>query len=325
MRMSRFIVLDLARRLAEIIGGVLLSRSGYDQILLQRKHAVAELVLQERQRLSPGVAGIVFSKDRALQLFSMLHSYFGRVANPAPLTVIYGASSSAHEKAYLELMDSMAGHGSMLRFIPDRGEFRSSLLSVLDQMFCDKVFFLVDDIVFIRELDLSVAERVDPYRAILSFRHGPHLRRSYTADVGQSPPEFSPSPLGPNWLEFDWFEQGNEWSDPWSVDGQVLATAEVRVLTRISEFKAPNTYEAALKTFNDMVRGRKGLCLEQSVTLNLPLNRVQSEVANICGTVSPEFLLGQWNQGMMLDTTVFATHLPLAPHEEHPVRFVRRP
>jgi hypothetical protein len=124
---------------------------------------------------------------------------------------------------------------------------------------------------------------------------------------------------------FNGFEQGNEWSDPWSVDGQVLATAEVRVLTRLSEFEAPNTYETALKLFNDMARGRKGLCLRESAILNIPLNRVQTEVGNISGSVSPQFLLDQWNKGMMLDTAMFATHLPRAPHEEHPVRFIPRP
>ena len=126
-------------------------------------------------------------------------------------------------------------------------------------------------------------------------------------------------------LRFEWFEQGNEWSDPWSVDGQVLSVAEVHVLTRLSDFNAPNSYEGALKSFNDLAVGREGVCYSESKVLNLPINRVQAEVMNFSGNVPPEFLLEQWRKGMMLDTGFLMNHIPRAPHEEHLMAFKKRP
>lgn len=311
--------------LVKAAGGVVLSNRAYNQLLLQRERAVSELVVFEGAGLEQGIVGVVFSKDRALQLYTLLSTYFEYVENPASLFVIYTASTDAHAKAYAEVEEALKGCSAEVLFVREIGGFRESLLKVFKEIRTKNIFFLVDDIVFIRPLNLDVAARLDPFNAILSFRHSPHLRRSYTAGVNQLPPTLSQSRVDPGLLEFKWFEQGNEWSDPWSLDGQILSTAEVRVLTRLSDFKAPNTYEAALKSFNDIVKGRVGLCYSESKILNLPLNRVQTEALNISGNISPEFLLSRWNDGMMLDTSMLENHIPRSPHEELALKFKKRP
>ena len=325
MNFYRLLIVKLLRRLASVFGGVLLSKQVHDQILLQRARAVNELVEQESMGLRQGIVGVVLSKDRALQLYTLLHTYFKFVENPAPLFVIYNVSSEEHATAYKEVEAAFFENSARIDFVREEKSFRESLQSVLEKVSTNKIFFLVDDIVFIRHIDLNITSKIDPNRAIFSLRHSPHLRRSYTANVKQTPPNFSPSKISSDLLEFNWFEQGNEWSDPWSLDGQILSTAEILVLTRLTDFKAPNTYEAALKTFNDITKGRVGICYTESKILNLPINRVQNEVHNLSGSVSPAFLLEQWNKGMMLDTHMLDTHIPLAPHEEHVIAFKRRP
>ncbi len=324
MRRFRFLIVNLLRRFARIFGAVLLSKQVHEQILSQRARAVEELVQQESLGLRQGVVGVVLSKDRALQLYTLLHSYFKHVENPVSLFVIYQASNAAHAAAYQDVEAAYSEHSTSIKFIPENNSFRTSLQAILEKIDTSRIFFLVDDIVFIRPVDLNDISAIDPKSAIFSLRHSPHLRRSYTANVKQLPPKFSPSKINSALLEFKWFEQGNEWSDPWSLDGQVLSTAEIRVLTRLSDFKAPNTYEAALKSFNDIARNRAGICYAESKILNLPLNRVQNEVRNLSGHVSPEFLLAQWNNGMMLDTSALDAYIPLAPHEEHALSFKRR-
>lgn len=314
----------ILRRLVAAMGGVLLSRRNYNELLLQRGRAVKELSEFEKTHLRPGLTGIVLSKDRALQLHALLQTYARFVKNPASLIVIYNASNASHEKAYVEVEAAFRSNGLDLFFIREKGGFRESLIDVLKKVDTKNVFFLVDDIIFIRPLNLDVASTVDPFKTILSLRHSPHLQRSYTAAVRQMPPDFTPVPGDQDLMMFKWFEKGNEWSDPWSLDGQVLSTAEVRVLSRLCDFKAPNTYEAALKSFGDIVRDRNGMCYGESKILNLPINRVQNEVDNLSGTVSPEFLLEQWNKGLMLDTNMFDAYVPRSTHEEHPVRFSRR-
>lgn len=324
MAKLRLTIIQILRRLADFFGGVLLSKQIHQQILLQRAHAVAELVAVEKAELKQGLNCVVFSKDRAMQLYTLLHTYFDCVKNPVPVFVIYSVSNEAHAQAYREVEAAFATNSVAVTFVPDGQNFRDSLLSVLAQIRVTSIFFLVDDIIFIRPLDLGIAAAIDPQCTILSLRHSPYLRRSYTANVSQQPPDFSPTKISPDLLAFNWFEQGHEWSDPWSVDGQILSTAEVRVLTRISQFKAPNSYEVALKTFNDIAMGRGGTCFKESKILNLPINRVQSEINNLCGSVSSDFLLEQWNKGLMIDAGMFDDHIPLSPHEEHAITFKMR-
>jgi hypothetical protein len=315
---------SVLRRLISAVGGVVISQHTYRHILAHRANAIAELTNLENLDLKAGLTGVVFSKDRALQLYSLLHSYFELVENPVEMFIIYSASSDKHSKAYRDVIEALNNSSVAVTFVREAKSFRETVLEVLKQVKTKNIFFLVDDIIFIRPLNFQVAAVVNPLKSILSFRHSPHLRRSYTGNTRQMPPEFNSVHGNPELLEFKWFEQGSEWSDPWSFDGQVLSTAEVRVLTRLSDFKAPNTYEGALKQFNEITKDRSGLCFGESKILNLPINRVQSEVPNLSGNVSPEFLLEQWDKGLMLDTRKFNTHIPLSPHEEHSVSFIQR-
>jgi hypothetical protein len=307
-----------------MLGYIIISEKAHQNILLQRANAVKALIEKEKIGLRSGVICLVFSKDRSLQLYTLLDTYYQYVKNPAAVVVIYSASSDEHAQAYGELKSYYKFLNVNIEFVPEAKSFRHTLVEVLANIRVSSIFFLVDDIVFIRPLDLAIVTKIDPQQAVLSLRHSPHLKRSYTAGCKQLPPIFSSSVISSDLLEFEWFEKGHEWSDPWSVDGQVLSTAEVRVLTRISKFKAPNSYEAALKSFNDIVKGRKGICFKESKILNLPINRVQNENNNLSGEVSPDFLLMQWNKGLMIDTSVFDEHIPLAPHEEHKIVFRKR-
>ncbi|MDO8652451.1 MAG: hypothetical protein Q7R66_09700 [Undibacterium sp.] len=325
MRMFVNTVKEIARRMVGHAGGVLLSKKIYQQVLLQRRNAADCLAAIESAKLRPGLACIVFSKDRPLQLYSLLHSYFEKVRSPVPVTVIYDVSDEAFARAYQEVSESFVGREVSVTFVRELNGFRESLLQELQKIEVQSVFFLVDDIVFIRPLDLDWAKKLNPQEFVLSLRHSPHLRRSYTGNAKVAPPMFSNVSFAAGLLSFKWFECGYEWSDPWSVDGQVLSTAEVRVLTRISEFKAPNSYEVALKAFNDMAEKRLGLCYTESKILNLPINRVQSEISNLSGNISCAYLLEQWNQGLMLDTQMFDNHIPVSPHEVHAVQFKMRP
>ena len=290
----------------------------------QRDRAVVELVEIENSSLQQGLVGVVVSKDRALQLHALIHTYCELVSNPVKLIVIYSASTRAHLNAYVEVEELFLGCYPKIEFRKEVGNFRTTINSVLGDIETKNIFFLVDDIVFIRNVDLAFSAELDTNRYILSLRHSPALTRSYTANENQKPPAFVCCTTMPGLLKFAWFKKGNEWSDPWSLDGQILSTAEVRVMTRISNFDAPNTYEGVLKTFNSMCVERQGLCYAESKILNLPINRVQNEVKNLSGNISPEFLLTKWNEGMQLDTAKLRSHIPRSPHEEHVLIFKKR-
>jgi hypothetical protein len=310
--------------LARCVGFYFLPISSYQQILSMRRSAVQLLVDKECLNLNIGLTCIIFSKDRALQLYALLDSYFKQVKNPAQIYVIYHASSVNHELAYREVESIFSDKVFCVTFCPEIGDFRETFITILAKVHTSSIFFLVDDIVFISPVDFSIVSKIKPTFAILSLRHSPHITHSYTMRASQDPPKFGSTNISPDLLTFNWFESGNEWSDPWSLDGQIFSTAEIRVLTLISEFKGPNSYESALKTFNDLIGPRLGLCFNQSKILNLPVNRVQVENLNLSADISPEFLLKHWNDGLMIDLTVFDGYIPSSPHEVHNLFFRRR-
>jgi hypothetical protein len=309
---------------ADSIGAVLQSKKAHAALDIQRLRAVRELATLEDNQLHDGLTGIVFSKDRALQLHALLHSCAELAQHIPALHIIYRASSPAHAQSYLEAQEEIVRFLPQVQFTEESQKFKPVLLGVLSQIKTRQVFFLVDDIVFIKPIDFDVCVGINPQQEVLSLRLSPHLRRSYTAHMSQMPAALRPSAHHTELLRFSWFEQGNEWSYPWSVDGHILPTAEVKVMTRLGDFNAPNTYEGMLTTFNGLCAERGGLCFEESKILNIPFNRVQTEVHNLSGDVSPEFLLTQWQQGQMIDTRGWRQHQPRSPHEEHAVSFIPR-
>jgi hypothetical protein len=301
----------------------LLTINKYQSILSQRSNAIYELIENEAENLKPGVAGVIFSCNRAFQLDALLTSYLEKVSNPAPLVVIYKATNSDHAQAYEDLNLQFRDAKVRIDFIC-QADFQNSLVQVLNSISVESIFFLVDDIIFINEVDLGIAQRLNSRVEILSLRLSPKLTKSYTANQNQLPPKFLPSDIDPDLLRFEWFEKGCEWSDPWSVDGNIYSTAEIRVLTRASRFAAPNSYEDCLKLFEDLAKNRVGYCFKDSKILNLAINRVQDERANASGNITADYLLKQWNEGFQMDRSKFDFYQPKSPHEEHGIEFRRR-
>ncbi|PCJ59292.1 MAG: hypothetical protein COA79_11385 [Planctomycetota bacterium] len=318
-------IILIIRLLLKSTGGVLLSKKATENKIAQINKAVLELVAIENTQLVPGLKGIVVSKDRALQLYSLLFSYYELVSNPVALTVVFTATTDDHFNAYKEVKEEISKLMPDITFIKDEGDFKATVVKVLDDIKVKNIFFLVDDIVFIRKVDLSFASNLDVDSYILSLRHSPSLNRSYTANKNQLPPSLSEFNNEKGIFKFDWYEVGYEWSDPWSLDGHILSKAEVHVIARVSNFLAPNSFEAILKEFGSLRESRRGLCYFESKILNLPLNRVQNEAENICGAISADYLLSQWKEGMMLDTFKLLNHIPQATHEDHVVNFKLRP
>ena len=320
----RYGVIGKVRKILSGFKLTLLTEPRYKSILSQRSIAVRELVDQADNQLHDGLIGVVFSRDRAFQLDALLESYFEKVLNPVDLIILYKATDLSNKKAYEEVIERFCNQSPAIRFIQEFGNFRNCLLRVLSSIKARSIFFLVDDIIFINTVDLSIYSKVDSKSSILSLRLSPHLKKSYATGRPQSIPNLFPTAISSELLEFKWFEQGCEWSDPWSVDGNIYSTAEISVLSRISQFNAPNSYEDALKSFGDLAIDRTGYCFTQSKILNLAINRVQNEIDNQSGDMTSVFLLEQWNEGLKMDRSIFDSHIPISPHEEHIIKFRSR-
>ena len=320
----KVIIVKYAKRLVSMVGGVLISKVEYSQSQLQLASAIHRLIKKGcKSQYVDGLSCVVFSKDRAIQLYALIETYQKFVKNPAPMYIIYNTSTHDHELSYIELLNIVGGSKN-IKFIKEKESFRKTLLFVLSTIKTKNFFFLTDDNIFIRNFDIDFSSKINPLKKILSLRHNPNICYSYTARKHFTPPDFVPCQENKLLLEFNWFDKDYEWSDPWSVDGHIFLTEEVLVLSKISNYKLPNSYESALKSFNFLICGRKGVCHTKSVIMNIPMNIVQSECSNVSGTTSASYLLKKWNDGLALDVSFLENYHILSTHDDQAIDFKKR-
>lgn len=321
----KFFLKKNLNKLFRFFGGELISKN---EIIQYRSHLLNCINymtnLEKKKYLEQGLSCVVFSKDRAMQLYSLIESYNKFVKNPVDLQVIYNSSSTDHELAYKELSNLIKNFPFKVNLIKEKQSFRETLLNVLTNIKTKNLFFLTDDDLFINNLDINLLLSINPKNEILSLRHNPKISYSFTANAHFKPPRFRIFQSIDNLNEFDWFDSGYEWSDPWSVNGQIYLTAEIVAISKISLFQFPNSYENALKFFNFLMIDRKGLCYDESIIMNIPMNIVQSEYKNLHGDITIESLLESWKRGYKLDIDVFKNSKLNSTHKNTKVQFKKR-
>jgi hypothetical protein len=280
------------------------------------------------------ISGVVFSKDRPLQLDGLLRSYMAHAKVPAPLTVIYSSTTEGFGKAYVEVEALHAGGPARFLSEQDLGGFREALVSVLEGTNSSSVFFLVDDIVFTDPVDLGLLAWVAQAGMVPSMRLGLNLSRSYTLSRSQVLPPMKRLRLKlpdqaaelrvSDLVAWRWRSGELDWGYPLSVDGNVFKTAEIRACIESVRFSAPNSLEDALQSHLPRYARRWGVCYRKSRLVNIPMNRVQDEVANLHGDVHQDLLLELWNRGMALDTEALRGFRSMSAHQDIQVDLVQR-
>ena len=280
--------------------------------------------------------GIVFSRDRPMQLDALISSYRTLVANPAPLDVIYVASTSDFAAAYSQVEQLHAGPGVAFHLEPGPGEFAQLLTSVMSRVTSPTTFFLVDDIVFIRPFDLGEFAALADLRSVPSMRLGRNITWSYTRNSKQAQPHFrtlnfpelgsaaTNSAHDAKLLAWRWRSGIIDWGYPFSLDGNIFVTDTIRDLVSRCEFTSPNTLEASLHRHAAEAGTWWGVCFDESRIVNLPINRVQADVSNLHGSLHQDDLLLQWNAGMRIDVSSLVGAATDSAHQELDVTLVRR-
>ena len=293
------------------------------------REALKKLYVSSLNRAARGgretAACIVFSKDRALQLHALLVSYFEQVSGPVPARVLYWTSSDAHRQAYEEVQALFAGQP--VSFVCQQGpdSFHSDLIRLLESLQEEKVFFLVDDIVFTESLDMGAFIRFDPFRFVPTLRMGLNLKHSYTMQQQQSLPEFNAGVIDDeDKVCWQWQQGEMDWAYPLSVDGHLFSVQELTAMAKLIHFQAPNSFEANLQKFSGLFTPRYGVCYRKSRIINIPCNKVQSENENLCGNVHQDDLLERWREGLQLDYHRLYGFVNESAHQEVEMNFVAR-
>jgi hypothetical protein len=269
-------------------------------------------------------AGIVFSKDRALQLHALLSSYSEKVSSPAPLYIFYHTSTPRHQKAYAEVMEIFS---HQFKFIKQSSadSFRSDLLTILDTLSADKIFFLVDDLLFIENVDLSDFTKFNTDDYVPTLRMGLNLTEAYTIKKKQPLPDFITVPNGDdNKIFWRWNDGIHGWSYPLSLDGHFFCAQEIKAITRLIGFSAPNSYEDRLQKFRRFFLFRMGVGYKKSKIVNIPCNKVQNANKNICGNIHQDDLLERWLTGYQMNYRALYGVMNTGAHQEIPFELIKR-
>lgn len=306
--------------------GMSLHRKKDYQRLVQSNSLMADLL---HRSLSTGISDkqtgitfIIFSKDRALQLDGLLQSMLHHVSGTYSVKVLYHASDGRHLEAYEEVSKRVTANHAVEW--TQESNFCLDLVNTLRAVTTEFVCFLVDDIIFIRPFNPDTIDKATMRIGIVSLRLGPNIHYCYTKQRGMQVPRLSPINPDSELLQFNWNESNCDWAYPLSVDGHIFPTAEIAVALQRLSYNAPNTLERSLQILKPLYLKRLGYCFDAPRILNIPINRVQKEVRNISGEVSPEYLLEKWQAGWCFDFKTLSNTVTTSAHEERAITFTKR-
>lgn len=271
---------------------------------------------------------VIFSMDRALQLHALLGSILDNVSNTSTIHVLYRASTAEHAKAFEEVFLEF----DKLNIYPitqkSKQSFREQLIRILESIESEKMFFLVDDDLFIEKLDLKDLTQVYSPTTIFSLRMGENLEESYTTHRKQPKPEFklinSNQSSQDDQISWSWNNSVLDWAYPLSVDGHLFSSKEILAMSRCIDFDSPNTYENNLQTFLPFFLNRSGLCFRKSRLVNIPCNKVQDYNNNRHGQIHQNDLLEKWQKGEVIDFKKLYKTNNISAHQELNLNFKSR-
>jgi hypothetical protein len=298
------------------------------------------------------ICGIIFSKDRAMQLDAVLHSFFLHCqdAEKISLSVLYYTSTPQYEAQYTRLTEEYAPRN--VSFIKE-SNFRQDLLNFLWQELSQGlsywqrvrtrlaarlslsystsgryILFLVDDNLFVK--DFSIREcagqlALNPRILGFSLRLGKNTRWCYPKKSPQALPEFLE--LSQGILKYVWPGTDYDFSYPLEISSSLYRLDEMNILIRSLQFKNPNQLEGQMAThWRDYAsRQPELLCFENSVTFCNPINIVQKVFDNLSGSkieYSSASLANKFDAGERIYVYAYSGFSPNACHQEVDLKFM---
>lgn len=275
-----------------------------------------------RQPCPAPVVGLVFSKDRPLQLDATLASWRLHCVDSADvaLTVLYATSSPWMQSLYRQVRHE---HPEV-RFVRET-RFRDDVLRILSP--AGHVLFVVDDCLFVRGFSSAAAVgalEAEPTALGASLRLGRNTVRSYALRASQAVPDVQPVAAeggASAWFRFRWPACAHDFGYPLEVSSSLYRRRDLWPLLQAITFRNPNQLEDGLSRRAGGFAASHPLLLMAPVSLAFcnPCNRVQDEYANRAGTAveqSSTALARAYADGHRVSVEVLAGYTPQACHEE---------
>jgi len=261
----------------------------------------------EKLQLNDRIDGMVFSKDRAMQLHALLSTYIKNVNNRCPLVILYKASNYKSKSAYESLKIEFVNES--FTFLEENG-FYNQVKNWLNDSRADRIFFMTDDAIFLDSFDLRTALFFNPLDTIFSLTKGYDLTFCFTHNIDQEIPVFTKQDQldNNNFNYWVWNSKPGspDWSYPLSVDGNFFLKEEMIQIIKHIPFSNPNTLESSMQVFLSLFKGRQGVCFDKVKLINIPCNLVQNDFKNrSTGHFTADELQTLWDDGKRIDFNLF--------------------
>lgn len=277
-------------------------RTFYDGTIDRIADFYIRSMVEDRGNLNKMISGVVFSKDRAMQLHALLSSYFHYTNNPGNLIILFTCSNKEHEISYLQLEKEFKSFP--VTFLKEV-DFSIQLKEMVSNLSSDRLFFMTDDAVFLDYYDLHDCLEFNPISHIFSLRLGSDLDFCYAYNRKQGVPELKNGntaniKLGVwNWSDMS---DSPDWSYPLSLDATIFFRKEIELMLEGLSFTSPNSLEAQMQLYKELFLGRNGICFSKVKYVNIPCNMVQKEFNNRSNdTYSVEELVSYFLKGQRID------------------------
>ncbi len=270
---------------------------------------------------------VVFSKDRALQIHTLIESYFRIVKDPKRLTILYTCSSPKHENSYNELISHYANNDEVA--FRRENDFRKDLIQLVKGTDRNKIFLCIDDVIFSKSFNMKDFCRINPKMFSASLVRGMDLTYCPTHDAEQDLPNLiriSKDSFFDDKIVWKWDDalQSPDWTYPLGVGVNLYDRRELLFMLRNTEFKAPNSLEGNLQKWIPFFVGRYGISYKFAMISWTPINLVNTEVVNLASNqYSADELLDKWNEGYRIRYEDF-DDLDVNESSLHKIYFVKR-
>lgn len=291
------------------------------------------------------VTGIIFSKDRPLQLHATLSSFLDKCQDStlAELFVIYKADSARFHDQYQQLIAEFP----TITFIQQRN-FQTDLFLILgiqnnkiSQFFSSLIkkknyqnpfaFFLVDDNIFFQKFSLlSTIEALSSQQNALGFalQLGVNINYCYPLDIPVKITNYEE--ISNNVIKYNWSTAGSGLDYPLEVSSSIYRSDLLTRLLSELQFNNPNNLESEMANrayhYSDSLPYL--LCFKESVTFCNPINKVQSIYKNRAGLDHKNnitTLAEKFNEGYRVDINQFNGFISNACHQEVELPLIKTP
>jgi len=257
----------------------------------------------------------IFSRDRSCQLdlfLSSMKEFFLEYKN-YKINVLYTYSNKEFEKGYNKLKE----YHTDINFILEKS-FKSDVINIIDENNKYTIFF-VDDIIWKNKFTLDSIEfkkfESDLHILCLSLRLHPNLTYCYTANLPMIKPK--------TYKDGMWYwkmEPADDYSYPMSMDAHFFRTEEILPLLKTLDYRNPNSLESVL-SFNPLQKAKMS-CFEESIIVNNPCNKVQTNNPNKHGDITSTDLNKEFLKGKRLDFEIYRGIKNISCHQELPIKFI---